>query len=43
LSRAATAIAARANGSANTVCENRTNESQLLMVENIEHRIPNAE
>ena len=36
LSRAATIIAASANGRAKTVCENRTNEAHFLIEENIE-------
>jgi hypothetical protein len=36
LSRAATAIAARAKGSAKTVCENRTKEAHFWIVANIE-------
>ena len=35
LSRAATTMAASANGSAKTVCENRTNEPHFLIKENI--------
>src|SRR5688500_12264826 len=35
LSRAATAIAASAKGSAKSVCEKRTKESHLLIMENI--------
>jgi hypothetical protein len=34
--RAATSIAASANGSAKIVCEKRTNEAHLLIKENIE-------
>jgi hypothetical protein len=37
LSRAATAIAASANGRAKTVCGKRTNEAHFLIKENIEH------
>jgi hypothetical protein len=35
-SRAATAIAANANGSAKIVCEKRTKESHFEIIENIE-------
>jgi hypothetical protein len=43
LSRAATAIAASANGRAKTVCEKRTNEAHFLMKENIQHSTFNAQ
>src|SRR5882724_10300965 len=41
--RAATTIAASANGSAKTVCEKRTNEAHLLIKENIQHLTFNAQ
>src|SRR5215470_2142304 len=42
LSRAATVIAANANGRANSVCEKRTNDAHLWIKENIWHSASKA-